>query len=75
MQCIRLKNFDSEVSKKVLEKKNFDQKNKIKIWLKCHDKNVFLKADRAISKLNFLFHLESMKNLVFLKKCDSHLQY
>ena len=23
----------------------------------CHDENVFLKADRALSKLNFLFHL------------------
>ena len=22
----------------------------------CHDENVFLKADRALSKLNFLFH-------------------
>ena len=31
----------------------------------CHDENVFLKADRVLSKLNFLFHLES-KNSVSL---------
>ena len=24
----------------------------------CHDENVFLKADRALSKLNFLFNLK-----------------
>ena len=24
----------------------------------CHDKNVFPKADRDLSKLNFLFHLK-----------------
>ena len=31
-----------------------------------HDENVFLKADRALSKLNFLFHLKSKTNLVTL---------
>ena len=36
---------------------------------------MFLKADRALSKLNFLFHLKSKTNLVTLKKCNSHLQY
>ena len=41
----------------------------------CHDENVFLKADRASSKLNFLFHLKSKTNLVALRKCNSHLQY
>ena len=41
----------------------------------CHDKNVFLKADRALSKLNFLFHLKSNTYLVTLSKCNSHLQY
>ena len=29
----------------------------------CHDENVFFKADRALRKFNFLFHLKS-KNLV-----------
>ena len=33
-----------------------------------------LKADRALSKLNFLFHLKS-KNLITFWKCNSHLQY
>ena len=41
----------------------------------CHDKNVFLKADRTSSKLNFLFHLKSKTNLVTLINCNSHLQY
>ena len=36
---------------------------------------VFLKADRALSKLNYLFHLKSKTNLVTLRKCNSHLQY
>ena len=31
----------------------------------CYDENVFLKADRALSKLNVLFHSKS-KNLVRL---------
>ena len=30
----------------------------------CHDENVFLKADRASNKLNFLFHLKSKPKLV-----------
>ena len=34
-----------------------------------------LKADRDLSKLNFLFHLKSKTNLVILRKCNSHLQY
>ena len=38
------------------------------------DQNVLLNADRALSKFNFLFHLKT-KNLVILKKCNSHLQY
>ena len=29
-----------------------------------YDENVFLKADRALNKLNFLFHLKSKINLV-----------
>ena len=36
---------------------------------------MFLKADRALSKFNFLFHLKSKTNLVTLRKCNSHLQY
>ena len=36
---------------------------------------MFLRADRALSKFNFLFHLKSKKNLVTLRKCNSHLQY
>ena len=36
---------------------------------------MFLKADRALSKLNFLFHLKSNTNLVTLRKCNSHIQY
>ena len=39
------------------------------------DKNVFLKADKALSKFNFFFHLKSKTNLVTLRKCNSHLQY
>ena len=34
-----------------------------------------LKADRASSKLNFLFHLKSKTNLVTLKKFNLHLKY
>ena len=41
----------------------------------CHDGNVFLKADRDLSKFNFFFHLKSKTNLVSLRKCNSHLQY
>ena len=33
------------------------------------------RADRALSKLNFLFHLKSKTNLVTLRKCNSHPQY
>ena len=36
---------------------------------------MFLKADGALSKFNFLFHLKSKTNLLTLKKCNSHLQY
>ena len=32
-------------------------------------------AEATSSKLNFLFHLKSKTNLVFLWKCNSHLQY
>ena len=46
-----------------------------KIERESHDENVFLKAGRASSKLNFLFHLKSKTNLVTLRKCNSHLQY
>ena len=35
----------------------------------CHDENVYLKADRALSKLNFPFHLKSNTILVTLRKC------
>ena len=45
-----------------------------KIERECHE-NVFLMADRALSKFNFLFHLKSKTNLVTLRKCNSHLQY
>ena len=40
----------------------------------CHYENMFLKADRTLSKLNFLFYLES-KNLITFRKCNPHLQY
>ena len=40
-----------------------------------YDEDVFLKADRALSKLNFLFYSNSKTNLVTLRKCNSHLQY
>ena len=36
---------------------------------------MFLKADRALSKLNFLFHFKSKTNLVTLRKFHSDLQY
>ena len=35
---------------------------------------IYLKADRALSKLNFHFYLK-LPNLVTLWKCNSHLQY
>ena len=41
----------------------------------CHDENVFLKADKALSDLNFLFHSKSKTNLITLIKLRSHLQY
>ena len=34
-----------------------------------------LKVDKALSKLNFLFHLKSKTKLVTLRKCNLHLQY
>ena len=34
---------------------------------------MFLKADRALSELNFLFHLNSKTNLVTLRKCVIHI--
>ena len=40
-----------------------------------NNENVFLKADRALSKFNFLSHLKSKTNLVTLRKCNLHLQY
>ena len=42
---------------------------------KYHDENAFLKADRALSKLNFCFHLKSKTNLVTLRKLSTHLKY
>ena len=39
----------------------------------CHFDNVFLKADRTLSELNFLFHLNSKTNLVTLRKCVIHI--
>ena len=45
-----------------------------KIERECHDNNVFLKADnRTLSELNFLFHLNSKKNLVASRKCVIHI--
>ena len=32
---------------------------KWKVERECHDENVFLKADRALSKLNFILNLKS----------------
>ena len=43
-----------------------------KIERECHDENVFLKADRALSELNLLFHLNLKTNLVTEKMCNSH---
>ena len=40
-----------------------------------HDENVFLKADKALSKLNFLFNLKSKRNSAIWRKFNSHLQY
>ena len=36
---------------------------------------MFLKANRALSKVNFLFHLKYKTNLVALRKYIYHLQY
>ena len=41
-----------------------------KIERECHHENVFLKADRALSELNLLFHSNSKTNLVTLRKCE-----
>ena len=41
----------------------------------CYDENVFLKSDRALSKLNILFHLKSKTNLLTLRKFNWNLQY
>ena len=46
-----------------------------KIERECNDENVFLKVDRALSKMNFLSHLKSKTNLVTLIECNLHLQY
>ena len=48
---------------------------KLSVKRDCHDENVFLKADRVLSKCNFLFHLKSKTNLVTVKKCNSHIPY
>ena len=50
------------------------QKSIQKIEREYHDENVFLKADRPLSKFNLVFHLKS-KTLVILIECDSNLQY
>ena len=44
-----------------------------KIERECHDENVFPKADRVLSELNFLFHLNPKRNLVTLRKCVIHI--
>ena len=44
-----------------------------KIERECHDENVFLKADRALNKLNFLFHSNSKTNLVTSRKYVIHI--
>ena len=44
-----------------------------KIKREWHDEDVFLKADRALTKFNFLFHLKSKPNLLTFIKCNSHL--
>ena len=38
-----------------------------------YNEKVFLKADIALSELNFLFHLNSKTNLVTLRKCVIHI--
>ena len=40
-----------------------------------HDENVFLKVDRASSKMKLVFSFEIKKKLVTFRKCNSHLQY
>ena len=68
------KKIDFLKSFKLLESyKNVHRKLSAK--RECHTENVFFKADRALSKLNFLFHLKWKTNLVTLRKSNSHLQY
>ena len=48
--------------------------------LKCirkieSDENVFLKADKALNKQNFLFYLKSKTNFVTFRKCNPNSQY
>ena len=56
------------------ENKIFQSYNLLKSYRKsrakreCHDETVFLKADRAFSKLNILFYLKSKTNSVTLIK-------
>ena len=40
-----------------------------------HDETVFLKADIALSKLNFLFHSKLKTKLLTMRECNSHFQY
>ena len=40
-----------------------------------YDENVFFKANRALGKLNLLFHLKSKTNSVTLRTFNSNLQY
>ena len=48
---------------------------KVKIECEHQDEYVLFKADRALSKLNFISYLQSEKNLVTWRKFSSHLQY
>ena len=46
-----------------------------KVECEYHNENVFLKSERALSKLSFFFHSKSIKGLVIFRKFNSHLQY
>ena len=56
-------------------KNGFLKNRKSSVKRKCHDENVFLKADTALIKLSFLFHLKSKTNWINLRKCNSHPQF
>ena len=66
-------NVEVQISNLLESYRNIYRKSSVK--RECHDENMFLKANRASSKLNFHFHSKSKTNLVTSRKCILYLQY